>query len=304
MTTKQVRVYAPASIANLGPGFDVFGLALDGIGDIVSLRRIREPKISIRVLGEGHDKIPTEPQSNSAGAVLQHLVDSRGLDHGFEVEIRKGVPPGKGMGSSGASASAAAVAADRLLGLELDQNQLIELAARGEGAVSGAPHPDNVSASILGGFVVVNEEWEFVRFEPPRVGLVVAVPEIYIENKTMVARSLIPEKVPLRSAVRNIGYAAMMVAGVAQGDPRLFGRCIVDNLVEPHRASMIPHFWDVKEAALEAGAYGCTIAGGGPSLFAVGENIYQIGESMKQAFKDIECQLFYTHPSSRGARVI
>jgi homoserine kinase len=304
VTIKQVRVYSPGSIANLGPGFDVFGIAIEGVGDIVLLKEQREPGIKISVQGIGAEKIPTIPEKNSSGAIIKHVIEQYGVEHGFEVEIRKGIPPGTGMGSSGASASATAVALNELLELKLSKEQVVELAAIGEGAVAGAPHADNVSASILGGFVMISPNWEFIQMDAPRIGIVVAVPEIYIENKTKVARELLPEKVPLKDAVKNINFAARMAVAVAKKDPVLFGKNIQDYLIEPYRAAMIPCFWNVKQAALDAGAYGCSIAGGGPSLFAVGENIYEIGDAMKAAFKDIECQLYYTQPSNRGARVI
>lgn len=304
MTIKQVRVYSPGSIANLGPGFDVFGIAIEGVGDIVLLKEQSEPGVKISIQGVGGDKIPTVPEENSSGAILKHIIEKHGLDHGFEVEIRKGIPPGKGMGSSGASASATAIAVNEMLGLGLSKEEIVELAALGEGAVAGAPHADNVSASILGGFVMISENWEFIQMDAPRIGIVVAAPDIYIENKTRVARELLPEKVPLRDAVRNINYASRMAVAIAKKDPVLFGKNICDYLIEPYRAAMIPHFWDVKQAALDAGAYGCSIAGGGPSLFAVGDNIYEIGDAMKAAFKETECQLYYTQPSNRGARVI
>ena len=304
MTIKQVRVYSPGSIANLGPGFDVFGIAIEGVGDIVLLKEQNEQGIKISLQGVGADKIPIDPKKNSSGAILKYIVENHGIEHGFEVEIRKGIPPGTGMGSSGASASATALAVNEIMGLNLSKEELVELAALGEGAVAGTPHADNVSASILGGFVIISENWEFIRMDAPRIGIVVAVPDIYIENKTKVARELLPEKVPLKDAIRNINYAARMAVAISKKDPVLFGKNINDYLIEPYRAAMIPYFWDVKQGALDAGAHGCSIAGGGPSLFAVGENIYEIGNAMKEAFNDIECQLYYTQPSNRGARVI
>ena len=208
------------------------------------------------------------------------------------------------MGSSGASAAATTVAVNEMLGLNLRQRELVELAALGEGAVAGAPHADNVAASLLGGFILVGENWEVIRLDAPKVGIVVVVPDIYIENKTKKARALLPQKVPLKDAIKNINHAARMALAIAQKDAEAFGRNIVDVLVEPYRAAMIPNFWDVKQAALDAGAYGCSISGGGPSLFAVGDNIYEIGDAMKKAFGDIESTCYYTQPSNRGTRVI
>ncbi len=156
----------------------------------------------------------------------------------------------------------------------------------------------------MGGFIFVGENWDVVRLEAPVVDIVVVVPDIYIENKTKKARELLPEKIPLKDAVSNILHASRMALGIAQMDAEMFGRNINDVLVEPYRAAMIPRFWEVKEAALDAGAYGCSISGGGPSLFAVGMNIHEIGEAMQRGFGDIESTCYYTQPSNRGTRVI
>jgi homoserine kinase len=304
VTIKQIRVYSPGSIANLGPGFDVFGIAIEGLGDIVVLKKIKEQEVQINVQGVGADKIPTDPEKNTSGAILKHILKEYEPKHGFSIEIRKGLPPGTGMGSSGASAAATTVAINEMLELNLRQRDLVELAALGEGASSGAPHADNVAASLLGGFILVGENWEVIRLDAPKVGIVVVVPDIYIENKTKKARELLPQKVPLKDAVKNISHAARMALAIAQKDAEGFGRNINDVLIEPYRAAMIPNFWDVKQAALDAGAYGCSISGGGPSLFAVGDNIYEIGDAMKKAFGDIESTCYYTQPSNRGTRVI
>jgi len=299
-------VYAPASIANLGPGFDVFGIALDDVGDVLRLEAVPERGVSVSVRGLEADSIPVDARANSAGAVLQHAVEVFGVGHGFRVEIEKGVPPGKGLGSSGASAAAAAYAVCQLLELNPSRREFIRLAAVGEAAVAGSAHADNDSASLLGGFTMVGSDYDVIRLEPPAVEIAVVVPEVRYENKTRLARSLLPEKVRLREAVFNIGSASRMAAAVALGDPVLFGRSICDNLVEPRRARMIPHFWEVKRAALDAGAYGCSIAGGGPSVFAVGENTVEIGRAMTEVFEDagIESEVYLTRPSSEGARVV
>ncbi len=304
MTVKHVKVYAPGSIANLGPGFDVFGIAIDGLGDSIELGIVTEPEVCISVSGVGADKIPTQPSKNSAGAILQHVIESYSLDHGFKIEIQKGIPPGTGMGSSGASAATAVVAVDSLLKLGLSRSEKVRLAALGEGAVAGSPHADNVSASLLGGFVIVGADFDVLRMEAPDMGIVVAVPDVYYENKTKMARELLPEKVGLREAVLNIMNASMMAAAVALKDPKLFGENINDYLVEPYRAKMIPHFHEVKKAALEAGAYGCSISGGGPSMFAVGDDPEAIGRAMVEAFGEVDSKAYCTRPSNFGARVI
>lgn len=228
------------------------------------------------------------------------------MSHGLHAEIVKGIPPGRGLGSSGASAAAAAYAVNKLLNLGLAKGELVKLAALGEAAVSGSAHADNVSASLLGGFVIVDFDYDVVRLEPPNIRIVVAVPEIVYEAKTKLARSLLPESVRLKEAVLNVGKASRMAAAVALKDPTLFGKSICDKLVEPFRAKIIPNFWRVKEKALEAGALGCSIAGGGPSVFAVGENLEEIGNAMSEAFEEagVKCSIYFTKPSVEGVRVI
>jgi len=304
VSVKQLKVFAPASIANLGPGFDVFGIALEGLGDIIEAEQVDEPGVLIEVNGVGACSIPVKASENSAGVVFQHVLKEKGLRGGFRIRISKGIPPGKGLGSSGASAAAAAVAADRLLGLGLPARGLVGLAAMGEAAVAGSAHADNVSASIFGGFIMVDEGYNVIRMDPPCIGVAVASPDIQIENKTKVARSLLPEMIGMKDAVRSIGYASRMSAAVALGDTVLFGKSIGDAFVEPYRARIIPHFWEVKKAALDAGAYGCSIAGGGPSVFAVGEDVLSIGKAMAEAFGDIRADVLITKPSARGATVI
>ncbi len=208
--------------------------------------------------------------------------------------------------SSGASAAGAAYAAIQLLKLELSDSEAVKLAAQGEAAVAGSPHADNVSASLLGGFVMVGADYDVVRLEPPMFEIVVVVPDVYYENKTRLARSLLPEKVLLKNAVHNVGSASRMAAAIAMGDVDLFGRSISDKLVEPRRAEMIPGFWNVKQAALDAGALGCSISGGGPSLFAVGGDTARVGKAMAEAFEEagVASETYLTRPSRLGARAI
>jgi homoserine kinase len=306
VTAKQIEVFSPASIANLGPGFDVFGIALDGLGDTLSVELVPEPGVKVIMKGPEAESIPSDPGSNSAGAVLQYVLKNYDSSRGFVIEVEKGVPPGKGMGSSGASAAGAAYAAIQLLGLELSDSEAVRLAAQGEAAVAGSPHADNVSASLLGGFVMVGDDYDVVRLDPPMFDIVVVVPDVYYENKTRLARSLLPEKVLLKNAVHNVGSASRMAAAIALGDAELFGRSISDKLVEPRRAEMIPGFWNVKQAALDAGALGCSISGGGPSLFAVGGDTARVGKAMAEAFKEagVASEIYQTRPSRLGARTI
>jgi homoserine kinase len=306
VSIKQIEVFAPASIANLGPGFDVFGLAIEGLGDTVKLSKIEGEEIIITVDGVPPGSIPLEPRANSSGAVVKAAMEKETPGLGFKINILKGVQPGIGLGSSGASAAATAFAVNLLLSLELSRDELVRLAALGEAAVAGSPHADNVSASLLGGFTIVSGGFNVVRLDPPDVNIVVVTPDVQYENKTKLARSLLPANVPFGDAVRNMGSVSKMVAGVCLNDAKLFGEAVDDHIVERYRAEMIPNFWGVKRAALGAGAHGCSIAGGGPSLFAVGDRVDEIGSAMTKAFEEVGVgsDVFFTKPSGKGARVV
>jgi homoserine kinase len=304
VTIKQIKVFSPGSIANLGPGFDVFAIALENMGDYVTLNTISESKIIIEISGIGAEMIPIDNSRNSAGAILEYIKQVKGIKHGFKVDIQKGVPPGKGLGSSGSSAAGTAYAVNQLLELGLSDEELVRLASIGESAIAGSPHADNVSASLFGGFVMVDQDFKVVRLDAIDIGIVVVAPCFNIENKTKAARELLPDKVYLKDAVYNIGNASKMAVAVAINDPVLFGSSISDHVIEPYRAKMIPHFWEVKEAALKAGAYGCSIAGGGPSVFAMGDDIESIGEAMVAAFQDVDSNLYFTRPSNLGVREV
>jgi homoserine kinase len=304
VTIKQVKVYSPGSIANLGPGFDVFAIAIENMGDYVTLGTIKESKIIIKLGGIGSELIPINNSHNSAGAILEYVKQVKGIKYGFKVDIQKGVPPGMGLGSSGSSAAGTAYALNNLLELGLTDEELVRLASIGESAIAGSPHADNVSGSLFGGFVMVDKDFNVVRLEAPDIGIVVVAPHINIDNKTKAARELLPDKVYLKDAVYNIGNASKMAVAVALNDPILFGKSISDHVIEPHRSKMIPHFWEVKEAALKAGAYGCSIAGGGPSIFAIGDDLEYIGDAMVAAFQDVESDLYITKPSNLGVREV
>lgn len=259
---------APSSTANLGPGFDVFGLALDAFHDRVELEVA--PSMKVEVYGEYGD-IPLEPEANSAGLAVESMLKDHNIAGGLKVKIHKGVPPGYGLGSSAASAAAAVKALDALYGLKLDSNSLVKYAARGEVASAGSVHYDNVSASLLGGFVMVRTEpLNVVRIEPPKdLTLCIAIPKVDVpKKKTEVARSVLPEKVPLKDVVSNVANASMIVAGFMTKDVELIASAINDVIVEPARAHLIPGYEEVKRRALGAGALAVTISGAGPSMIA------------------------------------
>ena len=262
----KVTIKAPSSTANLGPGFDVFGLAVDAFYDEITLTKTRN---GITIVTD--DDIPTNPQSNTAGLVVKNMKKRFKVKGGIEIKIKKGVPAGFGMGSSAASAAAAAVAFDKLFGLKLEGNSLVEFAGYGEKASAGSVHYDNVAASVLGGFVIVRTNpLDVIRVEPPtNLRMCVAIPKLKVpKKKTKVSRSVIPKKIKLTDSIVNLSNASAIVAGFMGKDPVLIGDSIKDVIVEPARQHMIPGFVKVKQNALKAGALGVTISGAGPSVIA------------------------------------
>lgn len=268
----RVVVEAPASSANLGPGFDVFALALKEPRDRVEVRTAGSGKTKVMMENVGAE-LPTIPRENAAGAVVLSIARKFKLGGEIHVKLTKRVPMGVGLGSSGASSAAAAVAMDTLFGLGIGMAELVRHAGEGERAASGAAHLDNVAASTAGGFVLVpaGAEPTPVRFPAPKsLAIAVATPKVKLPaRKTEYARSLLPATVELNRVVHNVSMASVMVAGFATGDIQMIGSGMDDAIVEKARAKMIPGFAAVKKAAKEAGAAGVCMSGAGPSILSL-----------------------------------
>ncbi|WP_254863534.1 homoserine kinase [Halovivax gelatinilyticus] len=252
-----VTVRAPATSANLGSGFDVFGLALAGPADVVHVEPADETTIT--VTGVGSQYIPTDPADNTAGVVAS------ALDAPAHITIDKGVRPSSGLGSSAASAAATAVALDALYDLGHDSETLVRAAAEGEAVVSGEAHADNVAPAILGGFTIVTGEG--ITTIDSSLALVACLPETVVSTRD--ARRVVPVDASMDALVETVGAAATLTAGMARDDPVLVGRGMRDSVVTPERAELIAGYDDVRDAALEAGATGVTISGAGPAMLAV-----------------------------------
>jgi len=309
-----VKVRAPSSTANLGPGFDVFGLALDAFYDEITLSKTNKsittnrPWHGVRILTT--DDVPKDPQQNTAGLVVKAMKQKFKIKSGIEIRIKKGVPAGFGMGSSAASAAAAALAFNKLFNLKLDSNTLIKCAGIGEKASAGTIHYDNVAASLLGGFVIVKTKpFEVVRLEPPKdLVLCIAIPQLKVpKKKTKISRSVIPKTVKLSDLTATLSNAANIVSGFLIKDTELIGRSIQDVIVEPARKHLIPGFSKVKNNALNAGALGVTISGAGPSVIAFckkSQNLKKIGKSMEKGFSSVRvgCDIIICKPSA-GSKI-
>ena len=299
----KVTIKAPSSTANLGPGFDVFGLAIDAFYDTITLSKI-EKGITIIT----NDNIPTNPENNTAGLVVKNMIERFKIKDGIEIKIKKGIPAGFGMGSSAASAAATAVAFNKLFELKLDDNALVKFAGFGEKASAGTIHYDNVAASVLGGFVIVKTEpLNVIRIDPPtNLRMCIAVPKIDVpKKKTKVSRGVIPKNIKLADSILNLSNAATIVAGFMKKDTQLIGSSIKDVIVEPARQHMIPGFMKVKENAIKAGALGVTISGAGPSMIAFSESsadLKKISLAMSRGFASVntKCQTVICKPG-KGA---
>src|SRR3989475_7643668 len=300
------------STANLGAGFDVFGLALNKYSDTVYVRITSGKKIRIIVRGrEGHN-IPVEVERNSAGPPALELAKKTNLKKGLEIIVEKHVPQGLGLGSSGATAAACTKALDALLELQLSNDELVKVASLGEKAVAGTAHADNVAASLLGGFAIVYEDpIRTISLKPPAgLAVVVATPQLPAQSeKTRKARKIIPDKISVKNAVLNMGRASAMVAAFAQGDIRMIGTGMNDEIAEPYRQHLIPGYHDVKRMGLEAGAAGVCISGAGPSLVAlVDRNNHAprpVARAMVKAFarNNVRSTSFIARPA-RGATIV
>jgi homoserine kinase len=314
MSTKcKVTIKSPATSANLGPGYDVFGLALESPLDKVTISAGDDREIRIKVSGVKSEAISSIPERNTAGVVAKYMTREFSLPMGLTIQIEKGIWPSKGLGSSAASAAAVAFGLNEMYSLNLDNQQLVRCAAKGEVASAGIEHADNVSATICGDFVILKsyDPLEIINLKAPQdMEVAVAFPHMVTPpHKTAQARSVLPRMIPIEKMVRNVGNAAAMVSGFASGDVDLIGHSMLDAVVEPARASLIPGYQMVKENAVNAGASGVTISGAGPAMLAVVNkkktDPTKVANAMKQGFKvaGFEATAFATKPG-KGVRLM
>ena len=284
----EIKIFAPATIANLNCGFDVLGLCLDGIGDEMIFRKSTEKGLRITKI-TGAD-LPLELENNVAGVAGLALLDKVEIDFGIEIEIYKKLKLGSGIGSSSASAAGAVFGINELLGKPFTKKELVNFAMKGEAVASGSEHADNVAPCLLGGFTLVTgyNPLEVIRIEAP-ADLFVVVLHPHIEVKTSDARAVLKPEISLKNAITQIGNLGGFVAGLYTNDYDLIGRSMKDVLVEPYRKHLIPNFDLVKNVALSNRALGAGISGAGPSIFALckGKKTAEtVANAMQNAFKE------------------
>lgn len=305
---EELRIFVPATVANLSCGFDVLGVCLDNVGDEMSLRKNDLNQIRItKITGQ---ELPLETNKNVAGVAVKALLEKLGTDQGFDIEIHKKIKAGSGIGSSAASSAGAVFAVNKLLGEPFTLKELIPFAMEGERLASGNAHADNVAPALLGGFCLVKSynPLEIIKLPcPPELRVVVLHP--LIEVKTKDSRALIKLNVSLKKAVSQWGNLGAFVSALYTEDYGLLGRSLKDEIIEPVRSILIPFFDDLKEISIKNGALGFGISGSGPSVYAMckGQNSAEKVKNAMQLFyqeKGIDFDLHLSKINTDGIKIL
>lgn len=311
--SNEVRVFAPATVANVAVGYDILGFAINRPGDEI-VARLNPDSKGVRITqitGTGDKVLPFEVLDNTAGVAAHTLLKHLGQeDIGVELEVHKRMPFGSGLGSSAASAAGAVVAVNELLGAPLSREALLYFAVLGEEVADGSFHADNVAPSLVGGITLIrsNRSLDIHRLPVP-ANLQVAVVHPDIEILTRDARAVLSDSVSLRKTIDQTGSIASFVIALYTNDLPLLGRSLQDHIIEPQRKQLITGFDDVKAAALSRGALGCSISGAGPSVFALCDSGYlaqAAGQGMQEAFAahGITSQLYVSPINQEGVVIL
>ncbi|SDF06957.1 homoserine kinase [Cellulophaga baltica] len=285
MNANEIRVFCPATIANVSCGFDVLGLALDAVGDEMVVRKTTQKGIRITKL-IGQD-LPMETLHNVAGVAGLALLAQSDYEGGFDIEIYKKIKAGSGIGSSAASSTGAVWAMNALLGKPFSPLELVKFAMEGERLASGVAHADNVAPALFGGFTLVRsyQPLDVIKINTPKE-LYATVIHPQIEVKTSDSRRILKTTISLEDGIKQWGNVGGLIAGLFTEDYELIGRSLEDHIVEPIRSILIPGFDMVKQKAIESGALGCGISGSGPSVFALSKGI-ETAKKVAQAMTDV-----------------
>ena len=304
----EIKLFCPATIANLSCGFDVLGLCLDNVGDEMVIRKSAQKGIRItKIIGAD---LPLETENNVSGVAGLALLETINADFGFEIEIYKNIKAGSGIGSSAASSAGAVFGINALLGYPYSTKDLVQFAMQGEKLACGNAHADNVAPALLGGFTLVRSysPLDIIKIESPSE-LYATVVHPQIELKTSDARSVLKQTVSLKSAIMQWGNVGGLIAGLYTQDYDLIGRSLHDEIVEPLRSVLIPGFDLIKQAALENGALGSGISGSGPSIFALSkgkETAEKIAKAMSAVYEAINLpyEIHVSKVNSEGVKIL
>lgn len=307
---EHIKVFAPASVANVSCGFDILGFALDYPGDEIILRKNNSGKIKIKEITGDNEKLPLDPDKNSASAVIQNFLQHLNLKPGIDIYLHKKMPLGSGLGSSAASSVAAAFAINTLLDSPLNIKEVLKFAMYGEKVACGSEHADNVAPALYGGFVLIRsyDPLDVIKLPAPDQ-LFASVIHPQIEIKTKDARDILRKEIQLKNAIKQWGNVGGLISGLYESDYDLIGRSMEDHIIEPIRSILIPGYPEVKNAALKSGVLGCGISGSGPSIFTLskGKQTAEIaGEKMVEEFKNIgiESDIYVSKVNNQGPIVL
>jgi homoserine kinase len=291
---KEIKIYSPATVSNIGCGFDTMGFALDEYCEEIILRTSANLGVRVVKITGDHGEIPYDNNQNTATKALLAFIEKHPIEFGLEIEIHKKMGLGSGLGSSAASAVSSVFGLNYLLGNPFDNNQLLLFALEGEKIASKATHADNVAPCLFGGFVLISsyEPLNIIKLPVPN-DLYCAIIHPQIEIKTSEARALLGDTIKLKDAITQWGNVGGLVAGLYKSDYELIGKSIKDKVAEPLRSKLIPGYESIKESAYNAGAIGCNISGSGPALFALTvtkEKAQKVAEAMKNACDKINVE--------------
>jgi homoserine kinase len=286
MKQKIIKVSAPATVSNVGPGFDIMGFAINTPVEEMTLRLTDNPGIKIKKITGDKNKLPHDITKNTATVALSHMISKLNIKIGVELEIKKKMISGSGLGSSAASAVAAPFALNELLGKPFTKFELMDFALLGEEIASGCIHADNVAPCLFGGFILIRgyNPTDIIQLASPKK-LFCTILHPQFEVKTSEARKLIKKQLPLKDVITQTGNAAGLITGILKSDYNLIKRSLNDLIAEPARATLIPGFYEIKNAALSNGSIGCSISGSGPAIFAFSTSLkdgIKIGKAMKK----------------------
>lgn len=311
MKLKSITVTAPASVSNIGCGFDVMGFAINLVSDELTLSIAKgHNDIKFRNIVGDSGRLSRDIKKNTCTIAIKSLLDSRNIKTGLNLSLKKKIGFGSGLGSSAASAVAGVYAANKLLNLNLSKSELLEHAIAGESFASDAIHADNVAPSLFGGLILIRSynPIDIIKIDAPK-NLFCTIIFPQIEIKTSEARKIIGKNIPLKNAITQWGNVGALISGIYQKDFDLIGRSINDVVAEPKRSKLIPGYPEIKQAALDAGAYGCNISGSGPAIFALSNsksNAENIGRAMKTVTKrvNLASKVYISKINSIGPKVI
>lgn len=306
----RIRVYAPATVANVACGFDILGFAIEKPGDELIMEITAEKGVVIVDIEGDGGVLPRDAKKNSATVAIQDYLNYINADFGCKIWLKKMMPSGSGLGSSAASAVAGVYAINMLCKEQLTKNEMLPFLINAEKAACDAAIADNVAASLFGGFILVRsyEPLDIIKIPvPEELWCVVINPDVIVLTKE--AREILPKEIPLTHALRQSANVGGLMIGLLRGDYDLIGRSLIDYIAEPHRSKLIPGFYDMKNAALESGALGSSISGSGPSVFALckGQEIAnKVGDAMKQVMNNlgIGAEVYISKVNAQGLKVL